>query len=362
MAMIKVVILGNSLAGVLAAEKVREFLPESSILLLLVDGEFPIYPHLTAAWVAGDVEKKAIIYKTALEYQKAGIEIRKEKISRIHCGRQYLTTEEKEKIRYDYLFITQPLQKKMTVLKGLNKTGVFDYVDGYDLQEAANLLAISQTVAIQAQGIGGLKMAAALAKKGKEVLYVTPLNHILPRIVDDAGALRVQQILAGQGVRFFTANPIIEVLGEREMKAIRLSSGKVLACDMLLLEDVASDLRLFEEAELSCGKEGIIVNEFCQTSFENVFVFDRLIDGSIPQRQQRFDQQTEDLSRQALLVAQTIARREAKDLILLPIIGESAMTENRIDLAEISILFTGQLDGFAQIQVWETQSIATGIG
>jgi NAD(P)H-nitrite reductase large subunit len=360
--MIKIVILGNSLAGVLAAEKAREILPESSILLILVDGELPVYPHLTASWVAGDMEKKSIIYKSAAEYQKVGIEIKEEKIARIHCGRQYLTTEEKEKIRYDYLFVAQPLQRKTAFLKGLNKIGVFDFGDAYDLKEAVNGLAVFQTVAIQAQGIGGLKMSAALAKRGKEVLYVAPANNILADIVNEADVMRIQDILERQGVRFFTGNSITEILGEREMKAIRLQSGKVLACDMVWLEDITPDLRIFEDADMVCGQGGIVVNESCQTSFENVFVFDRLVEGSSRQRKQRFDQRTDDLSRQALLAAQAIARREAKDWLLLPVVGESAMTENRMDFTEASIVLGQFSEDLAQPQVWETPSIVTKAG
>ena len=79
--------------------------------------------------------------------------------------------------------------------------------------------------------------------------------------------------LEQKGVHIFCNNTIAELLGDSEAKAVRLTSGKVLASDLTIFEDLREDWRIFAESELNIDKR-ILVDEFFRSNLPQVFAVD----------------------------------------------------------------------------------------
>jgi hypothetical protein len=57
--------------------------------------------------------------------------------------------------------------------------------------------------------------------------------------------------LEGKGIRVFSENAVEEILGDAEVKAVKLKSGKVLACDTVIFDEAKADIRMLSEPTLT---------------------------------------------------------------------------------------------------------------
>ncbi len=73
----------------------------------------------------------------------------------------------------------------------------------------------------------------------------------MPDIFDEETGLLLKQILEGKGIRVFSENAVEEILGEVEVKAVKLKSGKVLACDTVIFDEAKADIRMLSEPTLT---------------------------------------------------------------------------------------------------------------
>ena len=94
-------------------------------------------------------------------------------------------------------------------------------------------------------------MACALSHLKKEVTVVSSGAGLLPDIFDEETGLLLKQILEGKGIRVFSENAVEEILGEAEVKAVKLKSGKVLACDTVIFDEARADIRMLSEPTLT---------------------------------------------------------------------------------------------------------------
>ena len=69
-------------------------------------------------------------------------------------------------------------------------------------------------------------MACALSQLKKEVTVVSAGAGLLPDIFDEETGLLLKQILEGKGIRVFSENAVEEILGEGEVKAVKLSQAR----------------------------------------------------------------------------------------------------------------------------------------
>jgi len=105
------------------------------------------------------------------------------------------------------------------------------------------ILEVANTMTLQA--------ACLLRKLNKEVIVVVPSGHLLSDILDKDVADHLADQLQKNGIRFIYHNAIVEVLGDGEVKAIRLKTGKVLESQCVVLSQGERSLSLLNTDELS---------------------------------------------------------------------------------------------------------------
>ena len=85
-------------------------------------------------------------------------------------------------------------------------------------------------------------MACALSQLKKEVTVISSSTGLMPDFFDEETGLLLKQILEGKGIRVFSENAIEEILGDVEVKAVKLKSGKVLGCDTVIFDEAKTDI------------------------------------------------------------------------------------------------------------------------
>lgn len=306
----KIAILGNSLTAVKIIEQLKNFREDVEAVFISSENTFPYRRNLLPEILSKKVNPNKTFYRPSAEYEKDNIRfVFDKKVARVNFKKGRITLEDKEQIDYDLLLLSDLLQEPFASVKGSNKSGLYNIRHLTDMSALAKDLGFKETLLVQSDNVAGLKAALALASMGKEVILVTSENQLLSGLVGSDAAVTLQAAVEEAGVRILSQSRIVEILGDTEAKAIRLDNGKVLACQAILTDSDALDLRLFKETELQHG-QWVPVNGTYQTNFENVFAIDTVCDRIIFS-DWGFADNTEDFSQeQALIIASRIAGKE----------------------------------------------------
>lgn len=274
----KIVILGNSLTGIKTLEALKALGQEFEATVISAENTFPYYRNLVTSLPARKIAQNKIFYRPSEEYAAEKINfIFDKKITRINFKRSRLTLEDKESLEYDFLFLAGFGQEPFCGVKGANKAGRYQLKQLSDMTLFLKLLPLVETIVVQSDTIAGLKAALAFCEAKKEVILLTSGKNILSGFLSDEDAGIIEEVVLKTGLRVIAQNQIVEILGDNDVKAIRLQNGKVLGCQAILTDGDIPDLRLFKETDLRC-EQRVCVNKDHQTNFENVFAMDRVCD------------------------------------------------------------------------------------
>ncbi|MDD5746368.1 MAG: FAD-dependent oxidoreductase [Candidatus Omnitrophica bacterium] len=267
-----IVIIGNSAAGIAAAEAVRKNNDAVRITIISEEG-YPAYNRFMIADVlGGKIREPEIFYRKKEFYETAKINfLANKKVERVTPGRNQVTLTDKTKIGYDALIIASGAAMRLPKeLKGANKHGVMGFRSMSAVKDLMELIPISHTACVWGSGLGALKAAHALTRKKLEVKIITESERILPNLLDAQAADFFAGRLPELGVEVITGQEISDVFGDSDVKAIKLAAGKVIGCGMLIVDrDFAANTRFLEETGLD-GETGIPTDQYMRTSVANI--------------------------------------------------------------------------------------------
>jgi len=248
----KTLVVGNSLDVLPVIESILSQRQDEQVTLFTTEGFLPYDRFLLPALLAGSTTEQQI-YKTAEIFLAAyhPTLVTSEVLSRISVKRRYLTTEKKIQINYDRLVVVDTGQLILPVIKGHQRTGVFDCWRLSSIKALKKHLPFAESVTIVISNIQGLNMVCALSHLKKDVTAVCSSSGLLSDIFDEETGLLLKQVLEGKGVRFFSENAVEEILGDVEVKAVKLKSGKVLASDTVIFDEARADIRMLSEPTLT---------------------------------------------------------------------------------------------------------------
>ena len=269
----RILILGSSIAGVKAIEEIRRFEPDCAATIL-TDGQYPYDRGLFAPVLSKEADYKKIFYKPGDYYEKNRINVvTGQKIARVNLRKCKVTTDDKEAFEGDVLIITDAPGYKLPEIKGVNKNGVHALQQLKELDQILDFLPLIDTVAIQSDSGRGLSIAVAFLKRDKEVIWAVSSDQVARKFLDSDAGGKMTAAVQEKRLRMVAGNPIAEILGEGDAKAVRLKSGKVFAAQIVVFPDAQADLKLFIDPAVTI-EGGIRVNEQFQTGIEGVFALD----------------------------------------------------------------------------------------
>ncbi len=270
----RVIIIGNNIAGTTTAKAIRDADKEVEINIF-TEESVPYYarPKLID-FVAGAVEESGIMFHPTEWYEKNNLNLHlSSKVDRMDgAGKKVLVGV--DWYTYDKLVLANGSSAFLPPFKGLPKENVFTLRTLDDAKRIRKAAAGSKRVVVIGGGLLGLETARALAT-GFPELDITILEyaeHLLMRQLDHEGAEILQDWIAETGTKVVTKAETEELLGEGDIAAtVKLKDGRTVECDMVIMSAGArSNLGLAKEAGLSVNR-GVIVDSSLRTSDQNVF-------------------------------------------------------------------------------------------
>ena len=309
--MSKIVIVGHSGATVRAIEEIRKSDSQSEVTLISCDGRLPYDRFKLADILAGNIKENQAFYQTDDFYKKFKVEVVCDQpISRISFKRSHVTGANKKQWEFDTLIIADTPETKLPVIKGNNKEGVFGCTRLGQIKEILKYLSLVKTVTVEVTNVLGIRIACAITRHKKEVVIVVPTKNILSELLDEESSAMCQQLFEQSGIQVISKNSVQEILGDLEVKAVRLTSGKVLASDMVIFDGGSPDFKFFAESGLEL-EERIKINDHLRTNLSHVFAVDAVVALNGLVATGAYDNTNEELEEQGRVVGANASGQDA---------------------------------------------------
>ena len=268
----KYLIIGGSAAGVTACETIRKY-DKKSFITLISDEEFPLYSRCLLTYlIAGSIDEPKLHFKDKDFYEKNNIKtyLGKKAVS-IDAKKKVVFLKDGTKLSFDKLLIATGATPKSVDTPGVNKKGVLTIRKIDDARAIIDLLGKVKKVAVLGGGLIGLRDAYALRQRDKEVVVVVKSPQVLSQMVDMDAAGIIASLLEKNGIKIMAGVAAEEIRGKESVEDILLDNGEKLACQLVIIgKGVKPNTELASSAGLNV-KDGIVVDEFLQTSDKNIF-------------------------------------------------------------------------------------------
>jgi NADPH-dependent 2,4-dienoyl-CoA reductase/sulfur reductase-like enzyme/peroxiredoxin family protein/rhodanese-related sulfurtransferase/TusA-related sulfurtransferase len=275
------IIVGGVAGGATAAARMRR-MTEDAEIILFEKGQYISYANCGLPYyIGGTIEDRNRLFVQTPEAfgKRFNIDVRTLcEVTAIDAGAKQVkvrTAEGKEYTeRYDKLLLSPGANPVVPPLKGIDQEGIFTLRNVTDADRIKNYMDAHQVkrAVIVGGGFIGLEMAENLQHAGAQVAVVEMANQVMAPI-DFSMASLVHEHLLQKNVKLFLQQTVEGFSREGNELTVHFKSGIDLKADMVLLSiGVRANTRLAQDAGLKIGEaRGIWVNEYLQTSDENIY-------------------------------------------------------------------------------------------
>lgn len=277
-----VVIVGNGIAGVTAADFIRRHHKNCKIHLIGQE-KYPLYNRMAIS--------KLIYNKTALQnlilmpdewYSSRDIQQwLNTQVRSIDSIKKLVELGTGESINYDRLIITTGSNARIPKIKSWNIGGCFSLRTAEDGMSIRTYLQQHhcKKVVIAGGGLLGLEVAYAFTQVGVKVTVLERSNQLLTRQLDGSAANILHSYLAALGIIIIYSAEIQSVIGEYDddnsslnrISAVKLKTGETLSVDLALVAaGITANKKLSEKNNLD-HDQGLIVDDHLRTSIKHIY-------------------------------------------------------------------------------------------
>lgn len=250
----KYVIIGNSAAGIAAAETIRGQDAEAAISIVSDETTFPYERHRVLDVLEGRVKEKDLVFRGEDFYKKNSIDfLSGREVAALHLTRKRVAFKDKETLDFDWLIIASGSAVQLPQIKGIQKEGVVALDGLRDVKFLRENLPLAQTVVVVGSDEPARCLARIIAAKKIEVKFFGDFS------------------CAPEGVDVMSGHSIAEILGEAEVRAVRLANSKVVGVNLVVFTQPRRPrLDFLRDTEIKT-REGILVDCAMRTNIPFVF-------------------------------------------------------------------------------------------
>lgn len=268
----RIVIVGSGVAGVSAAEAIREHSSEAEIVMISREDEFPYYRLNLTRYLAGEIDEDALLMHSDEWYEQNGIRLLQgTDVLALHPQEARMDLAGGEDMSYASLVLAMGSHAFVPSFPGATLGGVFTLRTMADAVAIRNRIGTMGKCVCIGGGVLGLETAAALARQGADVSLLESHEWLMPRQLNRTAGELLAQSVAGMGIRLLRKARTVELVGEENITGIRLDDGTTVAADTVIIATgVRSNSFLARGAGLDVNS-GITVDDRLETSVPGIY-------------------------------------------------------------------------------------------
>ena len=269
----KLVVIGGGQAAIQCITSLRKEGYSGSITLVGDESHLPYQrPPLSKDFLLDEYKPERVSLKKKEFYEENKVDlILGKRAESIDTSLKEIMLSDKNKIYYDQLIIATGSRVRKLNVPGSDKKGLYYLRDLDDASALKQRLKENKKMVIVGAGYIGLEVASVAASLGVEVTVIEMANRVMNRTVDPIISSYYQKLHESHGVKIHLDNGLKEFEGDASVTAVLCSDGLRLEADLVVIgAGVLPNQEIAIKAGLECNN-GIMVNEFGETSNEHVF-------------------------------------------------------------------------------------------
>lgn len=271
---LKLVMVGNGMAGVRTLEELLKIAPDLYDITVFGAEPHPNYNRILLSPVlAGEQKLEDIVLNDWAWYQENGITL--------HAG---WTVTEVDRVKrvvhasnsrgetiyapYDRLILATGSNPFMLPVPGKELKGVLAYRDIADTEAMIEAAAQYKHAVVIGGGLLGLEAANGLMKRGMTVSVVHVMPWLMERQLDDVAGNMLQKSLEDRGMQFLIGAQTQELVGGEDcrVKSVKFKDGSEVPADLVVMAvGIRPNTTLAEKMKLHVNR-GIVVSDTLQTT------------------------------------------------------------------------------------------------
>ncbi|TAL19347.1 MAG: NAD(P)/FAD-dependent oxidoreductase, partial [Aquabacterium sp.] len=269
----KLVMIGNGMAGVRTLEELIKLAPDLYEITVFGAEPHPNYNRILLSPVlAGEQTLDEIILNPLSWYEENNV--------KLHAGKKVVGVDRKRRIvqaddgteaEYDRLLIATGSNPFILPVPGKDLDGVIAYRDIADTNTMIETAKTHKHAVVIGGGLLGLEAANGLMLRGMQVTVVHIMPWLMERQLDDVAGKMLQKSLEDRGLNFLIGAQTQELVGDGpdgksgRVKSVRFKDGTEVPADLVVMAaGIRPNTELAEKIGLHCNR-GIVVTDTMQT-------------------------------------------------------------------------------------------------
>jgi nitrite reductase (NADH) large subunit len=270
---LKLVVVGNGMAGMRAVEELLELAPDLYEITVFGAEPHPNYNRILLSPVlAGEQTIQDIVLNPLDWYAANNIKLHTGKqVTQINRAKCEVVAADGTTESYDRLLLATGSNPFILPLPGKDLPGVISYRDIADTQAMIDAARQYKHAVVIGGGLLGLEAANGLKLRGMNVTVVHVMPWLMERQLDDVAGGLLRHSLQDRGIQFkMQANTEAIVAGDAShncgrVAAVKFKDGTQVPADLVVMAvGIRPNTALAESAGLHVNR-GIVVNDTMQT-------------------------------------------------------------------------------------------------
>lgn len=266
------VIVGNGIAGIRAAEAIRQLDPHGSITMVGDEPAIPYSRPMISMVLDGSIHSEKLPIRGPTLYEDLNIKKRfGNRITEIDAKRHEIVVEDGERIQFDRLLMATGADARPMQVQGSDLNNIHYMRTEAHVRQIIRVLPEVRKPLVLGGGLVGFKAAYGLLKRGLKPTMLITSPYPLSMQVDEIAGKMIRDELVLHGLTVQTDTSVTAFEGSKRVEGALLSDGSTLPCDLVIAgKGVVPSLSFVPRDTISIG-QGILVDEHMETSLKGVF-------------------------------------------------------------------------------------------
>jgi nitrite reductase (NADH) large subunit len=264
----KLVVVGNGMAGMRVVEELLKIAPDLYDITVFGDEPYPNYNRIMLSPVlANEQTIDDIILNTREWYAENHITLHTSaRVVKIDRKKRMVFSADGKSAAYDRLLLATGSKPFILPIAGADLVGVLGYRDIKDTNDMIEAAKKYQHAVVIGGGLLGLEAANGLKIQGMQVTVVHKNAWLLERQLDKTAGKMLQKSLEAKGLNFLLEKDTQEIVGaDGRVVAVKFQDGQQIPADLVVMAvGIRPNYALAESAGIHCHR-GIVVDDTMQT-------------------------------------------------------------------------------------------------
>ena len=265
----KLVMVGNGMAGVRTLEELLKIAPDLYDITVFGAEPHPNYNRILLSPVlAGEQTLDEIILNPVSWYEENNITLHLgKKVVSVDRKRRIVRAEDGTEAEYDRLLLATGSNPFILPVPGKDLKGVIAYRDIADTNTMIEAAAKYKHAVVIGGGLLGLEAANGLMLRGMQTTVVHIMPWLMERQLDDVAGGLLRKSLEDRGLKFMIGAQTQALIGDKDgrVMAVQFKDGTEVPADLVVMAaGIRPNTELAEKIGLHCNR-GIVVTDTMQT-------------------------------------------------------------------------------------------------